>query len=602
MNTRAAKSVAARSPNTTNGSKRAVLYLRVSTKEQARKGGEAEGYSIPAQRAACHAKAESLGAIVVEEFVDAGESGRSMRRPALQQLLRYVRENEVDLMVVHKLDRLARSLNDHVKIMAELDETGVEPHSCSEQIDNSPGGKLMRTIMAGMAEFYSDNLATEILKGSEQKAQSGGTIGRAPIGYLNVRKIENDVEIRTVEIDPVRAPLVTWAFETYATGDWSLHDLVDELERKGLETIGTGKRAPGPLYLSHLHRVLIHPYYKGIVRYRGAEHPGKHPPLVTSETWQRVQEVLKAHYTAGERERKHEHYLKGSVYCGQCKSRLIITNARGRRGKIYPYFVCSGRHNRRTNCTFRAVLITAVEDKVTAYYASQQLAPEVRQALEGWLRQELKSLFTEATAERKLLRQRRQTLETERAKLLKAHLADAVPLDLLKTEQDRISTQLSYIEQRINDTEHHHTDVFANLARSFDLAADLQAAYEDAPPRQRRQFNQAIFTRLYIEDDGSVSGELAEPFHTILNTQLQQRAVRTGAHTPEPALASARAAAPEPDWDAWEATFNDSQPATLPRQALAAQGPPGGLNKQHLVEAAGIEPASAAAPPERLRA
>ena len=59
----------------------AVLYLRVSTKEQAARGGEAEGFSIPAQREACTRKAEGLGATVVAEFIDAGESARSADRP-----------------------------------------------------------------------------------------------------------------------------------------------------------------------------------------------------------------------------------------------------------------------------------------------------------------------------------------------------------------------------------------------------------------------------------------------------------------------------------------------------------------------------------------
>ena len=71
---------------------RALIYLRVSTKEQAEMGGEAEGFSIPAQRAACRRKAESLGAVVEEEFVDRGESAKTANRPELLKMLRYVQE------------------------------------------------------------------------------------------------------------------------------------------------------------------------------------------------------------------------------------------------------------------------------------------------------------------------------------------------------------------------------------------------------------------------------------------------------------------------------------------------------------------------------
>jgi site-specific DNA recombinase len=131
-----------------------------------------------------------------------------------------------------------------------------------------------------MNEFYSDNLALEVIKGSTQKAKAGGTIGRAPLGYVNVRRVENGRECRTVEVDPLRGPLMKWAFEAYASGDWTLRPLLDELTRRGLRSQATRKTPEKQLELSHLHKLLRHPYYKGIVRYRGVEYPGRHEPLV----------------------------------------------------------------------------------------------------------------------------------------------------------------------------------------------------------------------------------------------------------------------------------------------------------------------------------
>ena len=164
--------------------------------------------------------------------------------------------------------------------------------------------------MAGMAQFYSDNLATEVIKGSVQKAKTGGTIGKAPLGYRNVRQTDqNGREVRTVELDPERALLVTWAFETYATGEWSVERLLDELTRRGLTNTATAARPTRPLYPSHFHKLLKHPYYKGVVRYCGVEYEGRHERLVTAETWQRVQETLAAHNQAGDR--------GASATCGQ---------------------------------------------------------------------------------------------------------------------------------------------------------------------------------------------------------------------------------------------------------------------------------------------
>ena len=137
-----------------NGSKRAVLYLRVSTARQARSGGEVEGYSIPAQRDACRRKADDLGAAVIDEYVDAGASARSIDRPALQDLLtRLSDKRDVDYVIVHKVDRLARDRADDVAIGLAIHKAGAVLVSASEQIDDTPSGTLLHGIMATIAEF-----------------------------------------------------------------------------------------------------------------------------------------------------------------------------------------------------------------------------------------------------------------------------------------------------------------------------------------------------------------------------------------------------------------------------------------------------------------
>ncbi|MEA5366443.1 recombinase family protein [Amycolatopsis sp., V23-08] len=116
----------------------ALIYLRVSTKEQARTGGGAEGYSIPAQRTGCHAKAAQLGALVHAEYVDAGESARSADRDDLQRLLVDVRKLRPDYVIVHKIDRLARNREDDIAINLALKKHGVKLVSCTENIDDTP--------------------------------------------------------------------------------------------------------------------------------------------------------------------------------------------------------------------------------------------------------------------------------------------------------------------------------------------------------------------------------------------------------------------------------------------------------------------------------
>src|SRR5450631_2918604 len=120
-------------------SKRAVIYLRVSTADQAHGDGASEGYSIPAQREACTRRAEELGAVVVAEFADRGESARSAARPQLQAMLRLLVEHkDVDFVIVHKIDRLARNRADDVQIQMGIKKGGARLVSVTENVDDTP--------------------------------------------------------------------------------------------------------------------------------------------------------------------------------------------------------------------------------------------------------------------------------------------------------------------------------------------------------------------------------------------------------------------------------------------------------------------------------
>ncbi len=151
----------------------AVSYLRVSTREQAERGGTDEGFSIPAQRDANQRKADELGARIVREFVDAGESARSADRDGLQDMLAFITASRVQFCIVHKLDRLARNRADDVEIHQALLAAGVTLVSATESIDQTPSGMLVHGIMSSIAEFYSRNLATEVTKGMQQKLAQG---------------------------------------------------------------------------------------------------------------------------------------------------------------------------------------------------------------------------------------------------------------------------------------------------------------------------------------------------------------------------------------------------------------------------------------------
>jgi site-specific DNA recombinase len=547
---------------------RSVLYLRVSTKEQAERGGESEGFSIPAQRDACLRKAAALNAVVVEQFIDRGESAKSARRPELQRMLAFVAEEQVDYVIVHKIDRLARNRVDDVEISLALRKAGATLVSCTENIDETPSGALLHGIMSSIAEFYSRNLANEVNKGLIQKAKNGGTPTKAPIGYLNVRQFDEGREIRTVEIDQERAPLVVWAFKTYATGEWTVRTLLAEATKKGLLSKPTPKRPARHVAISAFHQMLKNPYYIGMVRYRGVVYPGKHAPIIDRQTFDEVQRLLEAHNFAGEKQRAHHHYLKGSIFCGKehesgaiCEARLIVTNAKSRTGRIYPYFICIGRQRNPSSCGQRAVLIQDVEDEILDLYRGIELSEDLKLQTEQVILEQIAELRESAGNERQQLVTRQRRALNERAKLLEAHYEGAVPLDLLKIEQERISRELNYVEERLAALELKFDIAQQNLKAALTFVASLDRAYEEADQNVKRQMNQALFTRILVSDAGDVNAELREPFHLLF------QAIGTA-----------------PD-----GLVRHHRDIERPRGPVKG---PRGLNKHSLVELAGLEPAT----------
>ena len=502
--------------------KRAVSYIRVSTREQAQRGGSEEGFSLPAQREANKRKAQSMGALVVKEFADRGESARSANRPELQKMLAYLKEDGgIDYVIVHKLDRLARNRADDVEINRAFEEAGVRLVSTSENIDQTPGGMLLHGIMSSIAEFYSRNLANEVIKGMGEKARNGGTLGKAPLGYLNVRaRDENGREIRTIALDEERAPLVRLAFSEYATGNWTVRQLADHLNNRGLTIPPTARKPANPVSVRLLQTLLRNPYYKGVISFQGVEYAGAHEPLVDAATWQTVQDILTAHAN-GERQRMHNHHLKSTIVCGLCGARLLVQHATSRTSSTYHYFVCARRH-RVHDCTFKAVLIDEVEARVAELYQQIRLSSDDRREIERYLRMEFEHIQANRQQDIQRLTTRQQQLEDQRHKLLEAHYAGAIPLDLLKKEQDQLTSSILAIQRELDGYTADAALVEQHLTQALDLLEDCQRLYLAAPDRLKKLLNQVFFERILVNPAVDEDGHPIIP-PPALQTSLKAR-------------------------------------------------------------------------------
>ena len=533
-----------------HGGLTAFIYARVSTREQARTGGGEEGYSIPAQREACKDKARQLDAAVTGVYVDAGESAKTANRPDLQRMLRDVTKQRPTYVIVHKIDRLARNREDDIAINLALKKAGTTLVSCTENVTDTPSGRFLYNIMADMAQFYSDNLAQEVLKGLVAKARDGGTPHRAPLGYLHKREYLNGAMTSWVELDPERAPLVRWAFERYATGDWTVVDLFFALSEKGLTT------RPGPstpvreVSVNTLHKVLRNPYYLGVVTYQGVTYEGKHEALIDPELWLRVQDMLTAHAHAGEKDRKHTHYLRGTIFCGQCGARLVFSRNTGN-GGAYDSFVCTKKRTRSANCPRPAIRLEKIEHGIAAFYGRFQLTPAAIAAARLGVRADMAAEIADAHQGAERAQRRLASLQDERARLMQAHYADAVPLDLLKTEMARLTRAMADAERQITTATADLASSQQTLEDALTVAGNCHRHYETAPDFVKREINQGFFRKLIIDSDGTVErAELTKPFAQLL-TPDRQKTTRdtenvpdTPGHLPAPRTPSGTPPAP----------------------------------------------------------
>jgi site-specific DNA recombinase len=500
----------------------AVIYLRVSTKEQAAKDETSEGYSIPAQREACLRHIAERGWNMAGEFTDAGESARTADRPMLKDMLRRLAEGGIGAVVVHKIDRLARSMEDHVAIRAALRHAGVQLVSVTENIEETASGRLVEGIHALMAEFYSANLAGEIRKGMTQKAKMGGWPTKAPVGYLNVREKIAGKEIAKIVLDPERALLVRETFRLYATGEYSLPELQSTMQAKGL-TSPYARRPGAPVSVSKLAELLTNQFYVGVVQWGGARYEGQHKALIPQSLFDRVQETLRARDVAGVRQRRHEHYLKGLLHCGECGRRLSLTLAKGK----YLYFYCLGqRGTAQTGCRQPYILAGDAEALVEELYRKIQLPPSWVQRITEELEAEIVERQAEASDRRVHVTKKLAKLADERSKLLRAFYANAIPLDLLKAEQDRITAVEQMARSELETTEDDLEGWQGVLQTAIQLASNCYAAYLKARPPVRRRFNDAVLTAIHVKDRKIARAEFSEVFGLLFSRPSSNKTLK----------------------------------------------------------------------------
>src|SRR6476659_1481422 len=532
-------------------SKRAFVYLRVSSEGQVNTGYDRDGLSITAQREAAEDRAAQLNAEIVREFSDPGKSAfvdlhkRTDFLAMLDELkvLNASEATRIDYVIVWALNRWARNVQDHHRTRELVKAAGARLVSITEPMiggDQTTETFFMESMFALNNQYESMKPGRNVSRGLYQKAKDGGTYGWARLGYLNdVERLPDGRQVASVSLDPKRSPLLTLAFQLFASGEYSLSKLAKELHFLGLRSRRTRRHQGEKIGTSTLQRILRDPYYAGWVIYkRGTDDEqvfrGRHEPLIDEDTFNRVQVLLDEKRVAGERPQKHHHYLKGSVFCGECGRRLVYSLSRGKNGRRYAYYFCASRAS-GSSCAMRDnIRPELIEDAIQRYYVGRPVQLTAEQvakrtdAIERLVAVSQGAVMHVKTAKIELI----DKLKAQQSRLLRLHVeeGDDISPDAFRDERARLQTDIKAAETSLAATE-ERLDLDATMLRlALELAEDVAEVYRDGPESLRRGYNQAFFKKLYVmperdEETGELAvrvanAELTEPYAVLLADEL----------------------------------------------------------------------------------
>lgn len=374
-----------------NEPKRVAIYARVSSEKQD------TDLSISAQLKALRDWASRNDCIVVKEYVDEAESGRSIDRPGFKEMIATARQKNpaFETILVWKLSRFARNREDSIIYKSLLRKHGVQVVSMNEPIEDTPSGRLLEGMIEVIDEFYSANLGQDVIRGMRENASRGFFNGsRVPFGFVGA-KVRDGQTLRTkLAPDPEKAPVMRRIF-TECTGGKGIKEIVKGLNRDGVPAPNGRKWS-----ISSVHRMLTNEAYAGrfVWGKRCIVASSKQPPvavdnawpaIVDPETFDQVQRLLK------ERAPKmtppgavsSRYLLSGLVRCGRCGAGVIGQAAKSGR---FHYYVCGTTYRKgKDGCPGHMVpkdyLERFVIDRIKGYILTDEHLKELVELVNGEL-------------------------------------------------------------------------------------------------------------------------------------------------------------------------------------------------------------------------
>lgn len=258
--------------------KQAVIYCRVSTKEQVE-----EGNSLVTQEKNCREYAAKNNLAIVKVFIELGESAKTADRTELQQMLKFCadKKNDIATVIAYKIDRISRNTDDYSQIRILLKRYGVEIKSTTEFFENTPAGRFMENIIANVAQFDNEVRAERSLGGMKQAVLEGRYVWMAPFGYANV-KVNGKATIAPSN----QSTILIEVFNFIANNECSVESVRQHINKKYKLNL-----ARSVFYL-----MLKNPIYTGKIKKFGMVVVGNFEALIDDELFFRVQKIVSRKY------------------------------------------------------------------------------------------------------------------------------------------------------------------------------------------------------------------------------------------------------------------------------------------------------------------
>ena len=373
----------------------AALYARVSSDRQD------VDLSVAAQLRALRDYAEKNGYVVAREYIDEAESGRIADRPQFRRMLdeASLSDSPFQEILVWKFSRFTRKREHAVAFKSMLRKRGIRVTSITEHADDSPTGKLMEAIIESLDEFYSENLAQEVLRGMREAASRGFWISTySPYGYRKVPVQDGAKKRPKLELDPPADGVVRRIFQMALLGTSTL-DITKTLNREGIAS-PQGSRWTK----TTIHRILTNETYTGTLIW-GSRAKDNVPPvrvdnafpaIVSRDEFERVSAILgsKAPAKIHPRRAASPYLLSGIVRCETCGKALTAHEAKSGQ---FTYYVCHSLLKRgqgacdtpRLNSKrFERMIIDSIRENILTESNIRELVKLVNEELDSVIREQ----------------------------------------------------------------------------------------------------------------------------------------------------------------------------------------------------------------------